>query len=145
MNKSVIAIASDHAGVELKAYLKETLKAHASEIIDLGTDTGDSVDYPDYGNAVAETILSGRAKSGVAICGSGIGISIALNRHKGIRAALCADGLSAALSRRHNNANVLCLGARLIGEETAKDCVRQFFTTEFEGGRHEKRMEKLDN
>jgi ribose 5-phosphate isomerase B len=145
MNKSVIAIASDHAGLELKTQLKEALSAHASEVIDLGTHTKDSVDYSDYGNAVAKAILEGRAQSGVAICGSGIGISIALNRHKGIRAALCHDGLSAALSRRHNNANVLCLGARLIGEETAKDCIQQFFSAAFEGGRHEKRVKKLDN
>ncbi len=143
MNKTVIAIASDHAGVELKEQLKETLHEVAQDVLDLGAHTSDSVDYPDYGNAVAEAVLSGRAQYGVGICGSGIGISIALNRHKGIRAALCHDGLSANLSRRHNNANVLCLGARLIGIETAKDCVRQFFAAEFEGGRHEKRVNKL--
>lgn len=142
-NKPVIAIASDHAGVELKAALKDTLKDVASSVLDLGTNSSDSVDYPDYGNAVANAILDKRAEYGVAICGSGIGISIALNRHKGIRAALCHDGLSASLSRRHNNANVLCMGARLIGEETAKDCMKQFFATTFEGGRHEKRVEKL--
>lgn len=145
MKKSVIAIASDHAGVELKALLKETLKDHASDILDLGTNSQDSVDYPDYGNAIAKAILEGRAQYGVAICGSGIGISMALNRHKGVRAALCQEGLSASLSRRHNNANVLCLGARIIGQDTAKDCVKQFFATDFEGGRHEKRLQKLDN
>jgi len=145
MNKIVIAIASDHAGVELKSLVKETLKPYASEIIDLGTNSKDSVDYSDYGNAVAEAITSGKAQQGVAICGSGIGISIALNRHKGIRAALCSDGLAASLSRRHNDANVLCLGARLIGEETAKDCIDTFFTTAFEGGRHERRVKKLDH
>jgi ribose 5-phosphate isomerase B len=143
MKKPVVAIASDHAGVELKSRLKDTLQEVASDVLDLGTNSSDSVDYPDYGNAVAEAILTGRAAYGVAICGSGIGISIALNRHRGIRAALCHDGLSASLSRRHNNANVLCLGARLIGEDTAKDCVKQFFATAFEGGRHEKRIEKL--
>jgi ribose 5-phosphate isomerase B len=145
MHKTVIAIASDHAGVDLKNVLKQTLGDYASEVIDLGTHNKDSVDYPDYGNALAKAIADGKAHYGVAICGSGIGISIAANRHKGIRAALCQDGLSAALSRRHNNANVLCLGARLIGEDTAKDCVKQFFTTDFEGGRHEKRLAKLDN
>jgi len=145
MNKSVIAIASDHAGVELKSLVKEALTPYASEILDLGTNSKDSVDYSDYGNAVAEAITSGKAKMGVAICGSGIGISIAANRHRGIRAALCSDGLSASLSRRHNDANVLCLGARLIGEETAKDCIDKFFTTDFEGGRHERRVKKLDN
>ena len=145
MQKTVIAIASDHAGIDLKERLKETLKQVASEVIDLGTNSAESVDYPDYGNKVAEAILSGRAQHGVALCGSGIGISIALNRHKGIRAALCTDGLTAKLSRQHNNANVLCMGARLIGEETAKDCVKQFFATAFEGGRHEKRTQKLDS
>lgn len=145
MNKKVIAIASDHAGVDLKEQLKETLKEVASEVLDLGTDSKASVDYSDYGNKLAEAILAGKAQYGVGICGSGIGISIALNRHKGIRAALCHDGLSASLSRRHNDANVLCLGARLIGEETAKDCIKQFFATAFEGGRHEKRIQKLDN
>ena len=144
MKNIVVAIASDHAGVELKKQLKETLKEVASEVLDLGTNTSDSVDYPDYGHALAKAITDGKAQYGIGICGSGIGISIALNRHKGIRAALCHDGLSAQLSRRHNDANVLCMGARLIGEETAKDCVKQFFVTAFEGGRHEKRLTKLD-
>lgn len=143
MNKPIIAIASDHAGFELKALLKELLKEYAASTLDLGTNDGTSVDYPDYGNLLAEAVTSGKAQYGVAICGSGIGISIALNRHKGIRAALCHDGLSASLSRQHNNANVLCLGSRLIGTETAADCVRQFFTTAYEGGRHDKRINKL--
>ena len=139
-----IAISSDHAGVELKEILKKELQNYAAEIIDLGVNDKDiSVDYPDYGNLLAETINSGDANFGVAICGSGIGINIALNRHKKIRAALCQSGLAASLARKHNNANVLCLGARLIGVETAIDCVRQFFATDYEGGRHEKRVEKL--
>jgi ribose 5-phosphate isomerase B len=145
MSKPVIAIASDHAGVELKTALRETLMPYAGDIVDLGTHGTESVDYPDYGNAIAAAILSDKAQYGVVICGSGVGVSIAANRHKGIRAALCADGLTAALARRHNNANVLCLGARLIGIETARDCVKQFFTTAFEGGRHEKRVSKLDS
>jgi ribose 5-phosphate isomerase B len=145
LSKPVIAIASDHAGVELKTELKDALALYASDVIDLGTYNTDSVDYSDYGNALADTILAGRAEYGVAICGSGVGINIALNRHKGIRAALCSDGLTATLSRKHNNANVLSLGARLIGIETAKDCVTQFFTASFEGGRHENRVKKLDN
>ncbi len=140
----MIVVASDHAGLELKSALKDVLAAYG-EVTDLGTHSKDSVDYSDYGNAVAEAILAGCATYGVAICGSGVGISIAANRHKGIRAALCSDGLAAKLSRRHNNANVLCLGARLIGTETAKDCVKQFFTATFEGGRHETRVKKLDN
>ena len=144
MQKPVIAIASDHAGVALKASVKEMLIEFASEVVDLGTHGGDSVDYPDYADAVANEVLSGRAMFGVAICGSGIGVSIAANRHKGIRAALCTDGLTASLSRRHNDANVLCLGARLIGVEVARDCIKQFLTTAFEGGRHEKRLKKMD-
>jgi len=140
-----VAVASDHAGVELKAYIKDALAEYADKIIDLGTQTKESVDYPDYGNAIAKEILQGNATYGVAICGSGVGISIALNRHKGIRAALCSDGLTAALARKHNDANVLCLGGRLVGSEVARDCVKQFFTTAFEGGRHTTRVKKLDN
>lgn len=144
MNKPVIAIASDHAGVDLKSALKESLKDYADVVVDIGThDKNTSVDYSDYGNMLAEALISGKADFGVAICGSGIGISIAANRHKGIRAALCHDGVSASLARRHNNANILCLGSRLLSVETASECVRQFFSTGFEGGRHEKRVEKL--
>lgn len=144
MTKPIIAIASDHAGVELKTLVKQWLQEYADSVIDLGADdAGVSVDYSDFGNKLAETVLSGKAQYGVAICGSGIGISIAANRHKGIRAALCHSGVSAALSRQHNNANVLCLGARLLSVETAQECVQQFFTTAFEGGRHERRVEKL--
>ncbi len=145
MQKWVIAIASDHAGVAMKASVKEMLAEYASDIIDLGTQGGDSVDYPDYADAIADAVLSGKATYGVAICGSGVGMSIAANRHKGIRAALCTDGLTASLSRRHNDANVLCLGARLVGVEVARDCIKQFLTTAFEGGRHEKRLKKMDN
>jgi len=138
-----IAIASDHAGVALKDALKQEIVALGFEAWDLGTHSQDSVDYPDYGNAVAHAILGGKARLGVAICGSGIGISIAANRHKGIRAALCSSGLAASLSRQHNDANVLALGARLIGIEEAKECVRRFLTTQFEGGRHATRVSKL--
>ena len=144
MGKPVIVIASDHAGVELKTALKETLARHASRVLDLGTEGTESVDYPDYGRALAEAVTSGRAEYGVAICGSGVGVSIAANRVKGVRAALCTDGLTAELARRHNDANVLCLGARLIGSETAKECVNRFFAAAFEGGRHDIRVKKLD-
>lgn len=144
MTKPVVAVASDHAGVAFKNEVKAILEGIASQVIDLGTNDTNSVDYPDYADAIAKEILSGKAQFGVAICGSGVGISIAANRHKGIRAALCTDGLTASLSRRHNNANVLCLGARIIGPETARDCITQFFATPFEGGRHEKRVQKLD-
>ena len=113
------------------------------EILDLGTDGPGSVDYPDYGKALAESIASGKAERGVAICGTGIGISIAVNRHPGVRAALCHDETSARLAREHNDANVLALGARLIGPEVAKRCLRTFLETEFAGGRHVARVAKL--
>lgn len=139
----VVAIANDHAGVALKEVLLAELNACGFTPLDLGTNSTDSVDYPDYGKLVAEAVAHGRAQFGIAICGSGIGISIAANRHPGIRAALCSTGLAAELSRLHNDANVLCLGARLIGDAEAKECVRRFLTAPFEGGRHAKRVEKL--
>ncbi len=142
MNK-IVAIANDHAGLSLKAALIETINALGFTPLDLGTNNSHSVDYPDYGHLVAKAVTDQRAQFGIAICGSGIGISIAANRHAGIRAALCSSGLAAELSRQHNDANVLCLGARLIGDAEAKECVRRFLTTEFEGGRHAKRVEKL--
>ena len=140
---NTIAIASDHAGVELKEALKGELRSLGFEVEDLGTDGTASVDYPDFANALSTWIGAHAGSKGILICGSGIGMSIAANRHRHIRAALCHDGLSAALSRRHNDANVLCLGARLIGADTAKDAVKQFTATAFEGGRHETRLEKL--
>ena len=112
MNKTV-AIANDHAGLMLKQLLLGEIEQLGFTALDLGTNTADSVDYPDFGNAVAKAVTDGRAQFGIAICGSGIGISIAANRHKGIRAALCSTGLAAELSRQHNDANILCLGARL--------------------------------
>jgi ribose 5-phosphate isomerase B len=138
-----IAIASDHAGVEMKATLKAELGALGFEALDLGTDGPASVDYPDFADKLAAALKSDRAKRGVLVCGSGIGVSIAANRHRHVRAALCHDALSARLSRRHNDANVLCLGARLIGPDVAKDCLRVFLETEFEGGRHKNRVAKL--
>ena len=141
--KGVVAIANDHAGLGLKASLLPEITACGFKIVNLGSDSAASVDYPDYGQAIAEAITQGRAQFGIAICGSGIGISIAVNRNTGARGALCHSGLAAALSRQHNNANILCLGARLIGEAEAKECVRRFLTTAFEGGRHEARVEKL--
>lgn len=139
----MIAIASDHAGYGLKEMLKAYLKELGYEALDLGTHSGESVDYPDYANKLADALREGKAARGVLVCGSGIGISIAANRHTHVRAALCHDGLSAELSRRHNDANVIALGSRLIGEETAKEAVKRFFSTEFEGGRHTKRVEKM--
>ncbi len=143
MTKNTFAIASDHGGFELKQALAQYLRDQGAEVIDLGTHSLESVDYPDYALEMSKWIEKNPDKQGILICGSGIGISIAANRYKHIRAALCHDGLSASLARKHNDANVLCLGARLIGIETAKDCVNQFSRSEFEGGRHSARVEKL--
>ena len=140
-----IAIASDHAGVELKAQLVAHLRAGGYEVEDLGPVGTDSVDYPDFGYKLAETIASGSADKGVVLCGSGIGISISVNRNPACRCALVSDGLAARLAREHNDANVLALGARLIGIETAKDCLDQFLATSFAGGRHQRRIDKLSN
>ncbi len=138
-----IAIASDHAGYDLKVQLKQELEKLGFEAVDLGTDGLASVDYPDFANKMAETLASGVILRGVLVCGSGIGISMAANRHKWVRAALCHDHLTAKLSRQHNNANVLCLGGRTTGADVAKDCLRVFLETEFEGGRHQNRVAKL--
>ncbi len=140
-----IAIASDHAAVELKAQLVEHLRAKGYEVTDLGPASCDSVDYPDFGYKLADALAAGRAKFGVALCGSGIGISISVNRHPACRCARVSDGLSARLARQHNDANVIAMGARLIGVETAKDCLDQFLSTDFEGGRHAGRVAKLSS
>jgi len=139
----IVALAADHAGVALKAALADELRALGYEPLDLGTHGPESVDYPDFGDAMAQAIAAGRATRGVVICGTGIGISIAANRHKTVRAALCHNGTAARLSRQHNDANVLALGARLIGDEVAKECLRVFLATEFEGGRHARRIAKM--
>jgi ribose 5-phosphate isomerase B len=138
-----VAVVSDHAAFEMKALIIEHLRSGGYEILDLGTTSTDSVDYPDYGYRMADAIASGEAGRGIALCGSGIGISISVNRHPACRCALVSDGLSARLAREHNDANVLALGARLIGIETARDCVDQFFATPFAGGRHQRRVDKL--
>jgi len=141
-----IAIAADHAGVALKAVLAKELGALGYKLVDLGTDGPDSVDYPDFANAVADAIESRRAQWGVLVCGTGIGMGMAANRHPGVRAAVVHDALSAKLARQHNDANVLALGARLLGDEVAKDAARAFFSTAFEGGgRHERRVAKLSS
>jgi ribose 5-phosphate isomerase B len=138
-----IAIASDHAGFALKEILKAELAQLGFKALDLGPDNEASVDYPDFANALAGALGDGRAKRGVLVCGSGIGISIAANRHRHIRAALIHDALGARLCREHNDANVLTLGARLIGVDVAKDCLKVFLTTDFAGGRHQNRVAKL--
>lgn len=140
----IVAIASDHAGFELKQALKPYIEESLGLIVnDLGTHDTQSVDYPDYGAKAAEAIASGEADYGVIICGSGIGISIAANRNPKARAALCHNAQTAKLARLHNDANILALGARIIDQEIAQECIDAFFTTEFEGGRHQARVEKL--
>lgn len=143
MPPETIAIASDHAGVGLKSVLKEDLAELGFAVLDLGTQGEQSVDYPDVADALADAIGADGVTRGVAICGSGIGISMAANRHRHVRAALCHDSLSAKLAREHNDANVLALGARLIGTDAARDCLRTFLATAFEGGRHERRVKKM--
>ncbi len=138
-----IAIASDHAAIEMKSALVEWLNEAGHEVSDLGPMTTDSVDYPDYGYKLADEVYSGRAERGVALCGSGIGISMAVNRNPGCRCALVSESLSAKLCREHNDANVIAMGARLIGIEIAKDCLDQFLKTDFGGDRHQRRVNKL--
>lgn len=138
-----IALAADHAGFPLKSLLVDHLRAKGHEVLDLGTNDLASVDYPDYGGSLAVAVASGRAAIGIAVCGSGVGISIAANRHPAIRAALCSEPVSARLARQHNDANVLALGARLIGDAMAIDIVETFLATEFEGGRHQRRVDML--
>ncbi|MFZ0692882.1 MAG: ribose 5-phosphate isomerase B [Alphaproteobacteria bacterium] len=143
MVRETIAVAADHAGVSMKSELASELVSLGFDVLDLGTNGPESVDYPDYANALAEAIRQGKVKRGVLVCGSGIGVSIAANRHPGIRAALCHDAVTARLARLHNDANVLVLGAQTTGLEVAKDCLRIFLNTAFEGGRHARRVAKL--
>ena len=138
-----IAIASDHAALEMKAALVDWLQEAGHDVTDLGPRTTDSVDYPDFGYKLADEVASGRAARGVALCGSGIGISMAVNRHPACRCALVSEGLSARLAREHNDANVIAMGARLVGIEIAKDCLDVFLNTEFGGDRHQRRVDKL--
>ena len=140
-----IAIASDHAAVALKAELVAWLSELGHEVNDLGPGGIESVDYPDYGYKLAEEIAAARADYGVALCGSGIGISIAANRHPACRAALVSEPLSARLAREHNDANVVAMGARLVGVEMARACIETFLSTPFTGGRHGRRVEKLSH
>ncbi|MBR2141289.1 MAG: ribose 5-phosphate isomerase B [Rickettsiales bacterium] len=138
-----IAIACDRAGVELKKFLIDHLDGDYV-LEDLGTNSQDPVDYPDYAKKVVNKILNKEADCGVLICGTGIGMSISANRYKGIRAALCHNSLEAKLTREHNNANILCMGARIIGTETALENLKVFLNTDFTGGRHVRRVEKID-
>lgn len=139
----MIVLASDHAGFALKTLIAAHLKSREIEVLDLGTDSEASVDYPDFGHAAALAVSDGRAETGIIACGSGIGISIAANRAPIVRCALCLTPEMAQLARQHNDANILALGARLTDEQTALECVDAFLNTEFEGERHAARVEKL--
>ncbi len=143
MAGATIAVASDHAGFDLKELLKRDLQEAGFAVLDLGTNSTASVDYPDFGKALADAVVAGKAEKGVLVCGTGIGISIAANRNPKIRAAVCHDVTSARLSREHNDANVIAFGARLIGTEVARESLRVFLKTAFEGGRHAGRVAKL--
>jgi len=143
MTQEVIALASDHAGLALKMALIDELKALDFAVLDLGTETSASVDYPDYGYRMAAALADGKAARGVIVCGSGLGISMAANRYPWVRAAVCHDVTSARLSREHNDANVISFGERLIGIEVAKEALRMFLTTPFAGDRHVRRVTKL--
>jgi ribose 5-phosphate isomerase B len=140
-----IALASDHAGITLRQAVAEHLRGLGHDVLDLGPQDRASIDYPDKAAEVAAALTEGRAERGVLVCGSGIGVSIAANRHAGIRAALCTNEYLARLSRQHNDANVLCLGERVLGVGVALAIVDAFFSTEFEGGRHARRVAKLDD
>jgi ribose 5-phosphate isomerase B len=143
MTADILAIASDHGGVELKAILKQDMEERGLNVLDLGTDGPASVDYPDFADLVAKAIREGRASRGILICGTGIGISMAANRYPELRAALVHDAFTARMSRQHNDANVLVMGGRTIGSEVARDCLKIFLDTPFEGGRHARRVDKL--
>lgn len=140
-----VVIAADHGGVEMKKLIAAELEARGLAVLDLGTHSEESVDYPDFAQDLARAIRDGRASRGVLLCGSGIGMSIAANRFPEVRAALVHDHLSAKLSRQHNDANVMCLGGRLMGPEVARDCLHVFLDTAFEGGRHARRVAKMSS
>jgi ribose 5-phosphate isomerase B len=138
-----IALSADHAGFEMKDQLAEWLRADGHEIVDLGANGPESVDYPRYGVLMAEALADGRADRGITVCGSGIGVAIAANRNPACRCAQVAEPLSASLARQHNDCNAIALGARLIGPEMAKACVTAFLTSDFLGGRHQRRVDQL--
>jgi len=140
-----IVMTADHAGVDLKDELAAWLGEQGHDILDLGTNSHDSVDYPRFGALLAKAIADGRAERGITVCGSGIGVAIAANRNPACRCAQVAEPLSATLARKHNDCNAIALGARLIGPEMAKACVDAFLRTEFEGGRHQRRVDQLAN
>ncbi|TAN45209.1 MAG: ribose 5-phosphate isomerase B [Nitrospirae bacterium] len=138
-----IAIGSDHAGLEMKREVISVLKDLGHEYTDYGTDTPDSVDYPDFGEKVSSAVSTGKIERGILICGTGIGMSIVANKFPNVRAALCNELFSARMSRLHNDANILVLGGRIIGKDLAKEIVKTWLTTSFEGGRHGNRLKKI--
>ncbi|WP_024789135.1 ribose 5-phosphate isomerase B [Lebetimonas sp. JH292] len=137
-------IGTDHAGFEIKPFVIEYLQKKGIDVEDLGCFSSESVDYPDYAHKVAEAVLANPGTKGILICGSGIGMSLAANKHKGIRAALCHDYYTAEMARRHNDANILCFGARIVGLGVVESILEAWLTHEFEGGRHERRVKKID-
>jgi ribose 5-phosphate isomerase B len=139
-----IALASDHGGYELKEYLKEHLSKRGIELIDLGTDSDASVDYPEFGRACGETVANGRADRGIVCCGTGIGISMAANKVKGVRCAVCTNAFAAEMSARHNDANIIAFGGRVLDKETAAELTDIWLDTPFEGGRHSRRVAALN-
>ena len=138
-----IAIGNDHVAVGMKKHITEYLTAKGYEIVNFGTDTSERCDYPVYGKKVAEAVVSGECELGILICGTGIGISVAANKVKGIRAAVCSEPYSARLTRQHNNANIIAFGARVVGEATAEMIVDEFLNAEYEGGRHQTRIDMI--
>ncbi len=138
-----IAIGGDHAGFDYKSMLIGFLKERSVDVVDMGPYSCESVDYPDFAHPLAEAVEKKEVDFGILICGSGNGVAITANKHRGIRAALCWDKELARLARQHNDANVLCIPARFVSEEVARDCVKAFLETGFEGGRHEKRVDKI--
>lgn len=139
-----IAIGSDHAGFEVKEQLKKLIEQHGYSVDDKGTHSADSTDYPDYAHPVANAVEIGTATAGILVCGSGNGVCMTANKHHGVRAALTWNTELAELARQHNNANILCVPARFVDESTAQSMVEAFLKTDFEGGRHQKRVEKID-
>lgn len=138
-----IAIGNDHVAIEMKNHIKKYLEEKGYEVINFGTDSSERCDYPIYGKKVAEAVVNRECERGILICGTGIGISLAANKVKGIRAAVCSEPYSARLTRQHNDANIIAFGARVVGEATAEMIVDEFLSAEYEGGRHQKRIDMI--
>ena len=143
-NTKKIAMGCDHAALDMKTMLAEKLSGMGYEIVDVGTHTKDSCDYPVYAKAVAKKVASGECACGILVCGSGIGMSMAANKVRGVRAVVCTEPFSAEMARRHNDSNVLCLGARLVGPDMAMEIVNRWMNAHFEGGRHQRRVDLME-